>query len=178
MKTMKAAQALTASICAVALSVTAINAANATPVKHSDTISFASSVSVDSIVFSDFNEDEAAQAMHQLLSYFSSIPDDVLERGDNALTEWQKQNPVPSTRASVLGCIGAVLWLVGSNVIGVAKILKIKKLIDKLGGVAEAVKIMWGASFKWEKMQAAGGALAELGTELLGIAGVKEQCFN
>ncbi|MDO4665358.1 MAG: hypothetical protein Q4A71_03990 [Actinomycetaceae bacterium] len=40
------------------------------------------------------------------------------------------------------------------------------------------MKIMWRASFKIEKMKATGGALAELGAELLGITGVKDQCFS
>ena len=44
--------------------------------------------------------------------------------------------------------------------------------------IKNTVKLMWKASFKIEKMKAAGGALAELGAELLGVSGVKKQCFS
>ncbi|SBN64709.1 hypothetical protein GA0004736_3673 [Curtobacterium sp. 9128] len=54
----------------------------------------------------------------------------------------------------------------------------IKKLFDGLGGVAKAVQLFWGASFKWEKIQALVGAAAALGAELLGIAAVKQRCFS
>ncbi|WP_051427275.1 hypothetical protein [Arthrobacter sp. H20] len=59
-----------------------------------------------------------------------------------------------------------------------AKFLTIKKLANELCGVSEAVKLMWGASFQYEKMQTAGGALAALGAELLGIAAIQQECFN
>ena len=59
-----------------------------------------------------------------------------------------------------------------------AKILKIKKLIAQLGGVREAVQIMWGASFSYEKMQAAGGTIAALAGEFFGVTSIREKCFN
>ncbi|WP_181420088.1 MULTISPECIES: hypothetical protein [unclassified Curtobacterium] len=41
--------------------------------------------------------------------------------------------------------------------------MRIKRLINSLGGVTKAVRIMWGASFSWEKIRALGGAAAALG---------------
>ena len=59
-----------------------------------------------------------------------------------------------------------------------SKKVRIKCLIKSLGGVTKAVRIMWGASFSWEKIRALGGAAAALGAELLGIAAVKRGCFR
>ncbi|MBF4607720.1 hypothetical protein [Curtobacterium sp. VKM Ac-1393] len=83
------------------------------------------------------------------LELIEEIPEAVLLAGDDALGQWVA-----------------------------AKILKIKRLIDSLGGVTKAVRLFRGASFKWEKIQAIGGAAAALGAELLGIAAVKQKCFS
>lgn len=124
------------------------------------------------------SSNEIAEGLEAAFSYWTSIPDEILLQGDEALAEWQKAHPSPQTRASVIGCVGAIAWLIGSNVVGAAKIFKIKKYINALGGVAKAVELMWKASFKWEKIKAAGGALAGLGAELLGITEVRDQCFS
>lgn len=58
-----------------------------------------------------------------------------------------------------------------------AKILKIKKLFDGLGGATQAVQVFWGASFNRERIQALGGAAAALWAEIPGSAGVKQRCF-
>ena len=178
MKLGKVTQFATASVCTLALSFTAVGVANAAPATEAETISITTNNNYNVLASDDFSEDENTQAMYQLLNYYANIPDAVLENGDAALQDWQKQNPITTTRASVLGCIGAVAWLIGNNVVGVAKIVKIKRLIKALGGVKNAVKLMWKDSFKIEKMKAAGGALTELGAELLGVSGVKKQCFS
>lgn len=115
------------------------------------------------------------------LSLINEIPEGVLLAGDVALSDWIATNHpelLTGTRADVVGCAGAIAWLIASTAIPAAKILKIKKLIDGLGGVAKAVQLFWGASFKWEKIQALGGAAAALGAELLGIAAVQQKCFS
>lgn len=81
-------------------------------------------------------------------------------------------------RASFWGCVGSLSWLIGSTAVSGVKIFKIKKYMQELGGVTNAVKLMWGASFTKEKILAAGGALAGLGAEILGIKGVKDNCFS
>ena len=55
--------------------------------------------------------------------------------------------------------------------------IKIKKLIKALGGVANAVRIIAGASFSYEKLRALGGAAAALAAELTGIGSVRSACF-
>lgn len=86
-------------------------------------------------------------------------------------------NEQPMGRASVGGCVAAIAAVIASTAFPAAKILKIKKLIKSLGGVVEAVKIIAGASFSYEKLHALGGAASALAAELLGIDGIKKQCF-
>jgi len=122
-----------------------------------------------------------ATELAQGLEFIDRIPESVLLAGDAALRAWLVANHpelLRESRADLVGCAGAIAWLIASTAIPAAKILKIKKLIDGLGGVAKAVKLFWGASFKWEKIQALGGAAAALGAELLGIAAVKQKCFS
>jgi len=114
--------------------------------------------------------------LEQRFEPISEIPDPI---------SWRVMRPssvgwprTRGTRADIVGCAGAIAWLIASTGIPAAKILRIKKLIDRLGGVAKAVQLFWRASFEWEKIQALGGAAAALGAELLGIAAVKQKCFS
>lgn len=115
------------------------------------------------------------------LALIDEIPETVLVAGDTATQQWLRANHpelLTASRADIVGCAGATAWLIASTAIPAAKILKIKRLIDSLGGVSEAVQLFWGASFKWEKIHALGGAAATLGAELLGITAVKQKCFS
>lgn len=126
------------------------------------------------------------QQVEELLRAIDQIPESVLREGDEATRLWVAQNlqEKPSTNGGIvvakpagfLQCSGAILLAIGTTAIPAAKILKIKKLMNSLGGVTKAVKIMWGASFSHEKLKALGGAAAALGAELLGIAAVKKAC--
>lgn len=121
-----------------------------------------------------------ANSLQRLLDYYESIPDTVLEQGDVALQAWQNTHPQqqgPRFRANFWGCAGAIAGVIASTAFPAAKILKIKKLVKALGGVRSAIKIMAGASFSYEKLQALGGAAATLAAELIGIGSVRSQCF-
>jgi hypothetical protein len=123
---------------------------------------------------------DQAEDLTRALTILDAIPESVVLQGEAAVAVWVDDNiPAPSARpqASLLGCTGAVLAVVASTAIPVAKILKIKKLITALGGVKKAVKLFRGASFSYEKIAALGGAAAALAAELLGIAAVKSACF-
>jgi len=90
----------------------------------------------------------------------------------------------------VAECVGAVMWVIGSTVFSVAKILKIKKLISKAGGVKKAMTQLMEAHEKWKKkgrkgnflkskeVEAVGGTLMGLASEILGITTVKNACFK
>ena len=119
-----------------------------------------------------------AEDVEQALKLIESIPDEVLQKGDKATQQWIADHQATATRASVAGCIAAVTLFLGTNLVSVGKIVKIKRLIKDLGGLKEAVQIVWGASFSYEKMQAAGGTLAALAGEFFGITGIREKCFQ
>lgn len=124
--------------------------------------------------------------MTQLLQIIDSIPEEVLLQGDEAKNEWLAAHvdtsvPAPgqiSTMANFWTCSGAIATVVASTAFPAAKILKIKRYINALGGVSEAVRVMWGASFSYEKVRALGGAAEALAGEIIGITEVKQGCFS
>lgn len=159
--------AITAGLCASMLVVAPAQAASATTAAELTTVAR--------------TDAKQAEELERGLALIDEIPEFVLLAGDAALHEWMASNHpelLRGTRADILGCAGAIAWLIASTAIPAAKILKIKKLINGLGGVAKAVQLFWGASFNYEKLKALGGAAAALGAELLGIAAVKQQCFS
>ncbi|MDJ0336642.1 hypothetical protein [Cryobacterium sp. PH31-O1] len=102
-----------------------------------------------------------------------------------ATVAWFNANALTGTNAgqlsakiSIFGCAAAISVAIAGVAFPVAKILKIKKLLGNVGGVTKAVKLLWGASFNYEKVQAVGGAFAALGAELFGITSIRDQCFN
>lgn len=119
-----------------------------------------------------------AEDVEQALKLIDSIPDEVLQKGDKATQQWIAEHQATATRASVAGCTAAIALFLGTNLVSAAKIIKIKRLIKDLGGLKEAVKIMWGASFSYEKMKAAGGTLAALAGEFFGITSIRNECFQ
>lgn len=129
--------------------------------------------------------DAEARDLEDGLEYILSIPDEVLLQGDAATQAWVKENSpsenasggVSTAAVSVLGCTTAIVGMIGGNLVGAAKLLKIKKYIKELGGVKDAVQLMWGASFSAEKMMALGGALGSLAAELTGVAAIRDKCF-
>lgn len=163
---------------ASALMMTIIGPANAAP-----RVAEPPAQTVTSVVGSSVGE---AQQVEELLRAIDQIPESVLLQGDEATRLRVAQNLqekpltiggiVVAKPASFLECSGAILLVIGTTAIPIAKILKIKKLMDSLGGVTKAIKLMWGASFSHEKLKALGGAAAALGAELLGIAAVKKAC--
>ncbi|MFC4619207.1 hypothetical protein ACFO4N_10825 [Camelliibacillus cellulosilyticus] len=76
----------------------------------------------------------------------------------------------------IAACAGAIAWFIGSTIFTAAKIIKVKKYIKALGGVANAAKLMLKATTWEEKLRVGGKALMNLGLELSGIAALKV-CF-
>jgi hypothetical protein len=96
----------------------------------------------------------------ELLRIIDEIPESVLLQGDEATRQWISVHLIQGTgiegvasAAGFLECSGATLLAIGTTAIPVAKVLKIKKLMNSLGGVNEAIKIMWGASFSSESFR-------------------------
>ncbi|WP_226360917.1 hypothetical protein [Pseudonocardia sp. ICBG1142] len=141
----------------------------------------ASAASSYSLATASGQEQDRIEGLTLFLERVNSVPTSVLYQGDSATQDWLRAN-YPNTggqsRASVIGCVGAIGVAVGGVLVPAAKILKIKKLVAQLGGIKEAVQTFRGASFSWEKIQAIGGPVAALGAELLGITAVRTQCFS
>lgn len=135
--------------------------------------------------------------LEPLLNAIAVMPDELLENGTNveinnyfkkyniktnfyneAIGETKDDVIIMLPRANFWGCVGSLAWLIGTTAIPIAKIGRIKNYINALGGVKSTVQLLWGASFSYEKIVAAGGALAGLGQEILGIKGVADNCFN
>lgn len=125
---------------------------------------------------------QSPEQAEELLRAIDQIPESILLEGDESTQRWVTANLGydlgMATPNGFLECSGAILLAIGTTAIPAAKILQIKRYMNALGGTAEAIKILWGASFSHEKLKALGGAAAALGAELLGIAAVKEACTN
>ncbi|WP_147359930.1 hypothetical protein [Clavibacter lycopersici] len=170
-----------------ALAGSLVVAAGPSPAAHAATTPAATSSESAPAALDD---DPRSQDLRGALELIESVPDEVLAQGDAATAEWFRENGVGSgagtkdgsglvtTQASVLGCTAAIATVIASTAFPAAKILKVKKLIGELGGVAKAVQIFWGASFSYEKLQVVGGAALALAGELIGITSVKEECFS
>lgn len=145
----------------------------------------------DNITPSDIKE------LEPFFEAINNIPDELLQTGNhneinayfakyNLKTNFYNENigetkndlVIIMPRANFWGCFGSLAWLIGTTAIPVAKIGKIKSYINALGGVKKTVQLLWGATFRYEKLKAAGGALAGLGAEILGIKGVADNCLN
>jgi hypothetical protein len=141
---------------------------------------------LSALASSALDSDPRAQDVRGALELIQSVPDEVLAQGDAATAAWFREHGrgagddrgLVTTQASVLGCTAAIATVIASTAFPAAKILKVKKLIGELGGVAKAVEIFWGASFSYEKLQVVGGAALALAGELIGITSIKEECFS
>lgn len=120
--------------------------------------------------------------LEELLGAIDSIPEEVLLEGDEATAAWVQANLATPTItpywATQAACVGSIIWMLGSTVFPVAKIMKVRKYIKELGGVRAAVQQLREHNFNWESIEKAGGSLRALGAEIIGVAGVGEYCFN
>ncbi|OLM09510.1 hypothetical protein Ae706Ps2_5972c [Pseudonocardia sp. Ae706_Ps2] len=159
----------------------AVGSAAGVAAAETSSVATASVAGVRSLGIIPGQERDRIEGLTLFLERISAVPDSVLRQGDSVAQDWLRSHYSVvggQSRASVVGCVGAIGVAVGGVLVPAAKILKIKKLVAQLGGVKEAVQTFWGASFRWEKIQAIGGPVAALGAELLGITAVRTQCFS
>lgn len=84
------------------------------------------------------------------------------------------------TRRNVAYCVAAISWAVGTTVVGVLKIAKIKKFIDAAGGVRKAANALVAIAKRgrsYTNLRKFGHTLIDLSTDVLGIKEIKENCF-
>ena len=99
----------------------------------------------------DDDDHQVSGSLEHVFDIISQIPDAVLKEGDDAKNAWlDAHGHRPSKRDvvaveareleerniwDVAKCAGAIAAFIASNAIGAAKLLRIKKYIEALGGV-------------------------------------------
>lgn len=76
----------------------------------------------------------------------------------------------------VTKCAGAIAAFVGSNLVSASKLLKVKKLLDDLGGIRKSAELIVKASNNEERLRIGGTALVALAGEILGTSLVANNC--
>ncbi|MET9383412.1 DNRLRE domain-containing protein [Streptomyces sp. NPDC002928] len=75
-----------------------------------------------------------------------------------------------------LACAAAILWLLGTTLISVAKLIKVRKYMRSLGGFWDSVRLMVKASTWAERFEIGGNALVHLAGVLSGVGAVWAAC--
>ncbi|MFJ9625651.1 hypothetical protein [Streptomyces sp. NPDC101181] len=140
-------------------------------------------------------DDEAlALAFEEALRIIDAIPEKVLAEGEEATVRWLEAHGRSTAAAdgtpvlyafNLGGCARGIALAVGSNIFAIAKVYKVKKAIDKLGGVNKVIKKIQskkkkGKTFKngiMEVFEEAGGGIGAIAAEILGIDGVVKNCW-
>lgn len=148
--------------------------------------------------------DEVADALEKALGAVEAVPDEVLEKGDDAAHQWFQDNgygaasqevvPVEDSEDNgvesrgfwdVAKCVATIAAAIGSDIIPVLKLTKIKNFIKSLGGIKAAIDKLKKAEevAKKEKISVTdarvrigGNALKDFAAEILGITAIGEAC--
>lgn len=155
--------------------------------------------------FKDDDEHQVWASVEKAFSIIDSIPDEVLEKGDDATDKWLiahghrtpnskktpptlRRDPIQNREAgsiadlversfwSVARCVGAITAFIASNAVGAAKLLRIKKYIKALGGIRKSAKLLLKASNNQERLKEGGEALLLLAGEILGTSSIANNC--
>lgn len=150
----------------------------------------------------DDDEHQVWASLERTFGIINEIPDEVLQKGDDETHKWlvkhgHRGGPRPSfTRRGdisnsrlgsaqelatrdvfdVIRCVGAIAAFIASNAVGAAKIFRIKKYIEALGGVRESAKLLLQASNNAERLKEGGEILALLASEILGVPLISNNC--
>ncbi|MEU2763450.1 hypothetical protein [Streptomyces sp. NPDC007094] len=140
-------------------------------------------------------DDEAlGRTFEEALRIIDALPEEVLAEGEEATVRWLEAHGRGTATAdgtpvlyafNLGGCARGIALAVGSNIFAIAKVYKVKKAIDKLGGVTKVIqkiqsKKKKGKTFKkgiMEVFEEAGGGIGAIAAEILGIDGVIKNCW-
>jgi hypothetical protein len=121
-----------------------------------------------------------------LLRVAASVPDGVYRQGPAAVQQYLKQKYQISRAYSTLGaCAGGIVAAIGANAVVAAKVFKVKKAVEALGGIARAVdqirgKIKRGKKFNdavYEVFNEGGAGLGAIALEIFSLDLVANNCF-
>lgn len=143
-----------------------------------------------------FPFDEAhASALENAFEAIASIPDDVLDSGEDALKAWINTHeavPEVSTRSAsleadleprqslfhILACAGAIIKAIAENAFPISKLRRLRELIKALGGARKVAKLLLKAKSFHEILIIGGPELEHIAEILLGISDVAQACFS
>ncbi|MFD7404447.1 hypothetical protein ACFV7R_17600 [Streptomyces sp. NPDC059866] len=113
-----------------------------------------------------------------MLKVIDEIPDSVEQQGEAAVRAYLDEH-LASTNRGVRGwwqtakCVGSITAAIAGGAVPVAKILKLKAFIKKVGSVKEAAHLLIRVSKGEEKISELGATLGGLASVILGIDGIK-----
>lgn len=129
--------------------------------------------------------------IEQAFDAITSIPDSVLDEGEEALNAWFTTHgavPSLSVRESVLEerqslfqiaqCAAAIIKAIAENALPISKLRRIKELIKLLGGARKVAKLLLKAKTFKQVIIIGGPELQEIAEILLGLTDVVNDCFS
>lgn len=140
------------------------------------------------------DDDDSAAQLEKAFDAIVNVPDSVLKAGAGPTKDWfkdqfpeafrdehDKRDPELAPRVSVAAVAACVFQLVKfiaeNGPLPELKILRIKRLVNLLGGTTAAVKALLKARTYRELIIIGGPNLEALAKELLGYGGVATACF-
>lgn len=123
------------------------------------------------------------QRLLAALKVVEEMPDSVVRQGDAAVRAYLDAHlPAGKDGAKAFGwwqttkCVAAITAAVAGGAVPVAKILKLKAFIKKVGSVKEAAVLLIRVAKGEEKISELGATLGGLASAILGIDGIKKHC--
>lgn len=132
-------------------------------------------------------EEELATADGQrlitVLAALEAMPDSVVAQGDAAVQAYLADH-VPTSKGQVQAfgwwqttkCVAAITAAVAGGAIPVAKLLKLRAFVKKVGSVKKAAHLLIRVAKGEEKLSELGATLGGLAGVVLGIDQIKKQC--
>ena len=123
------------------------------------------------------------QRLLEVFAVLDAMPESVVTQGDAAVQSYLAQH-LPSTGGKVVPfgwwrtakCVAATTAAVAGGAVPVAKLLKLKAFIKKVGSVKEAAYLLIRVAKGEEKISELGATLGGLAAVVIGIDQIKKQC--
>lgn len=107
------------------------------------------------------------------------MPQDILDRGNQyEIDRFMFENGVDLKFTGERTKRG--FWVVGSTVVGVLKVAKVKKFVNTAGAAHKAANALIAIAkggFSQKNINTFGHYMMNLGSEILGVKGVRYNCF-
>ena len=121
------------------------------------------------------------QKLLAMLKVIDEMPAGVEQRGEAAVQAYLDEH-LAGTNRGVRGwwqtakCVGSITAAIAGGAVPVAKILKLKAFIKKVGSVKESAYLLIRVAKGEEKISELGATLGGLASVVLGIDGIKRNC--